>query len=204
MRFVYIFCLLFCMAACISSSGNREPASIDRVNCANRWVFCADEFEVLARESASIAELIHALPGFIKRNLTFKRGNNIEKRTVGYLGPHGHKVSPRKSSSASPEEPRAFVWDETSGFTLSWNSGNPNHSAHDRLDIYDFDFVNKKHILKAWFPSQKDKIFGADFKPEGGQACTSCHGKVQRPIFPMYPDWPQFYGEFNDEMSSYP
>ena len=173
--------------------------------CSDATVFCPNELHSLLEQGHSIESLVPALPWHLKRNVTFKRGNNMEKRLVGILGPHGHKVSPFDSGSASPEQPRAFVWDETTGVTLSWNSGNPAHRAHNRIDIYDFDFVNNKHRLYAWFPKGEHdpQIVGADFTDVSGRSCIKCHGAVQRPIFPMYPDWPRFYGEFNDEMTGY-
>lgn len=175
------------------------------INCGAPDVFCTEEFMDMTRQATSIESVVDRLPQHLKRNVTFKRGNNIEKRLVGKLGPHGHKVSSASSESASPSQPRAFVWDELTGFTASWNSGNPLHTAHERVDLYDFDFKTNQHRLFAWNPSEGGKIQGPEFVDKiGGQSCIQCHGQVQRPIFPMYPDWPQFYGEFNDEMSGYP
>lgn len=175
-----------------------------RIDCADASTFCMSEFQELGGKSASIEQIVEGLPLHVKRNVTFKRGANIDKPTVGYLGPHGHKVSKDASESASPAKPRAFVWDELTGFTASWNSGAAEHTANDRVDLYDFDYTTSKHRLAAWFPANGNTLTGPDFKDAKGNACTKCHGASQRPIFPMYPDWPQFYGEFNDEMSSYP
>jgi hypothetical protein len=179
-----------------------KPAA--QVNCAVPGVFCMDEFLALTQQNPAMERTIGSLPAHLRQNLTFKRGNNMTKILVGGLGPHGHKVSSSASGSASPEQPRAFVWDEMSGFTASWNSGNSAHTANDRVDLYDFDFQTNQHRLMVWVPQQGAKLLGADFADSSGQRCTTCHGQVQRPIFPMYPDWPQFYGEFNDEMTSYP
>ncbi|MCJ8275256.1 MAG: hypothetical protein HRT44_00700, partial [Bdellovibrionales bacterium] len=170
------------------------------VNCESPWVYCLEEFEALADQSDSIEALVPALPSHVKRNVTFKRGNNISKITVGELGPHGHLTPTRNSGSATPEQPRVIVWDQLSGFTASWNSGNTNHSAHNRVDIYDFDFDNNEHRLVGW---SAERGWIAPHEVDGGRTCVQCHGESQRPIFPMYPDWPQFYGEFNDEMNGY-
>lgn len=172
-------------------------------DCARENVVCWEEFATKLSWLQSIEGWVQHSPSHMLQNVTFKRGNNIEKRVVGHLGPHGHLVSPNDSQSATPEQPRVIVWDEASGLSFSWNSGNLDHSAHGRVDIYDFDFDTSEHRLFAWL--EKDGLVGADFRPsQGASSCTDCHGEVQRPIFPMYPDWPQFYGEFNDEMSGYP
>lgn len=174
------------------------------IPCEVGYVFCLEEINTLANTSNSMEALIEKLPTHVKQNLTFKRGNNIEKTINGkkeILGPHGHIAPTSESQSATPEQPRVMVWDEKSGFTASWNSGNPAHTASDRMDLYGFDFDRKEHRLSSWtaqagFADQ----FHAD---QNGRQCVTCHGESQRPIFPMYPDWPQFYGEFNDEMNGY-
>ena len=244
----------------------------NQIDCSKDDVYCTSEFKSTVGGNDTIASAIAKLPSHVKRNLTFKRGNNLlfhikfyrddnasefarnlplhiaEKvrfeivnentiwvvfldesikddfiaalpdktsrrlrarlgRGMGYVGPHGHKVSQRKSGSSSPTHPRAFVWDETTGFSATWNSGEvPEHRASSRIDLYDFDFENKKHRLFAWFPKghPNSGYVGADFLDRSGNTCMTCHGEAQRPIFPMYPDWPQFYGAFNDELSGYP
>lgn len=178
-------------------------SAVESIDCASPQIFCTTEYSNVLKNTNTLEEAVDKLPQHVKRNLTFKRGTNITKSLVGYLGPHGHRVSKSNSGSASPTQPRVIVWDEMSGFTASWNSGNPNHRAHDRIDLYDFDFKKKEHRLMAWFPSDKKKIYDASFVDSSGSSCIGCHGDVQRPIFPMYPDWPQFYGEFNDEMDGY-
>lgn len=185
------------LAVIMSGSGVSAQSLV--LDCDRADVLCTDEFLSTVNQATSLEGAVERLPLHVKRNLTFKRGNNIEKseNSLGVLGPHGHKV-PEASESATPAQPRLFVWDETSGFTASWNSGNPEHRAFDRIDLYDFDFATNTHRLMPWHPSGLDKI------DERGMNCVQCHGEVQRPIFPMYPDWPQFYGEFNDEMAGYP
>lgn len=174
------------------------------IPCEVGYVFCMDELTSIAANSKNIESLIEQLPVHVKQNLTLKRGNNIEKTINGkkeILGPHGHLAPAGESQSATPEQPRAFVWDEKSGFTASWNSGNPAHTAFDRIDLYDFDFSKNEHRLMSW--TSKDGFADKNLKDQNGRSCVQCHGEAQRPIFPMYPDWPQFYGEFNDEFAGY-
>ncbi len=181
--------------------------------CSSSIEFCRSEFVSLISSKDQMSDMISSLPQHIRHNLSFKRGNNMNKYEnstdphntgLGFLGPHGHKVSPRNSSSATPDQPRVFVWDEKTGFTATWNSGNPNHGGHDRVDIYSFDFSTNQHELAAWQPklNQSSPLI-ENFADSKGTRCTSCHGAVKRPIWPMYPDWPQIYGEFNDEMDGY-
>lgn len=191
-----------------STSINASAQSQNDVKCGQQDVFCMDELVHIADSSKSLEEVVENLPTHVKQNLTFKRGNNItktiNKMTGLIVGPHGHLAPNSDSQSASPTQPRAFVWDEKSGFTASWNSGNKAHKAHDRLDLYDFDFDTNEHRLLSW--TAKDGFADHNFvDPTDTQkrSCVTCHGETQRPIFPMYPDWPQFYGEFNDEMAGY-
>lgn len=176
-----------------------------QVPCQESYVFCLDEFIDLSKNHGqSMESMILQLPTHVKRNLTFKRGNNIEKTINGkkeILGPHGHIAPSSESQSAAPDRPRVFVWDEKSGFSASWNSGDPQQTAADRVDLYDFDFSQMQHRLMSW--TAKDGFADQYHKDQNGRMCVTCHGEVQRPIFPMYPDWPQFYGEFNDEMAGY-
>lgn len=174
------------------------------VPCEAGYVFCLDELPAIAVSSATMESLIEKLPVHVKKNLTLKRGNNIEKSISGkkeILGPHGHLAPAGESQSATPDQPRVFVWDEKSGFTASWNSGNPAHTASDRIDLYDFDFTTNEHRLMSW--TAKEGFADKNIMDSNGRSCVTCHGESQRPIFPMYPDWPQFYGEFNDEMAGY-
>jgi len=176
-------------------------ANLPAIDCSRQDTFCTDEFVQLTQNTNSMDTVLNGLPAHLLRNFTLKRGNNIEKSLVGILGPHGHRTSPVPSNSASPEQPRIIAWDELTGFTASWNSGNTAHSANDRIDLYDFDFSKKQHHIMPWIPGKG--VLTGDYIDNRGVSCKQCHGEVQRPIFPMYPDWPQFYGEFNDEMAGY-
>ncbi len=197
LKIVYFFGFIFLIL-----ETNLVLANVPSPDCSRSNVYCLEEFLKDIESTRSMEESIDKIPTYIKRNITFKRGNNLTKRTVGILGPHGHKVSDNNSQSATPSQPRVLTWDESSGLVVSWNSGNPKHAAGDRLDIYDFDFASKTHRLKAYFP-KTGQIVDEHFKDQNGSTCLTCHGPSSRPIFPMYPDWPQFYGEFNDELSGY-
>ncbi|MDA9189568.1 hypothetical protein N9O57_01160 [bacterium] len=142
-------------------------------------------------EDPSIDNLIHYLPSHFKRNFALKHGKKS-------LGANGHYAGKADSQSARKTHPRAILWDEKTGLTLTYNA-HPEDRFNHRLDIYYFDFKTKAHHLTAWYQDQ-----GETFRVEEGESCMGCHGPSGRPIWPMYPDWPQFYGSFNDELAAYP
>jgi hypothetical protein len=120
-------------------------------------------------------------------------------------GERGHLIEEKVSQSADPHLPRAIVWDELTGFSLSYNGGGPKQTAKDRLDILSFDSSTKKFQLSAVdFVHTEETIknnidLGKVYK---SKTCFECHGPDERPIFSMYPDWPSFYGSDNDELNN--
>lgn len=122
--------------------------------------------------------------------------NFVLKHGVKRKGERGHLVETVVSQSSSPQAPRAIVYDERSGFTVSYNGGAAGQTAPHRLDVMSFDATRKTFSLEQIdFPIQagQPKLTTSD--------CKSCHGPNERPIFAMYPDWPAFYGSDNDELT---
>jgi hypothetical protein len=123
--------------------------------------------------------------------------NFVLKHGVQRKGANGHLVETKVSQSADPLAPRAIIFDERTGFTVSYNGGLPEQTANQRLDIMSFDHGTKKFDLQQ-----------IDFPIQGGHPnpstsdCVKCHGPNMRPIFAMYPDWPAFYGSENDELTN--
>lgn len=133
--------------------------------------------------------LIPKLPGTFRLNFTLKHGF---KRN----GERGHLIEDKVSQSADPMAPRAILWDERTGFSVSYNGGLSTQTAPHRLDILSFDKKTKTFLLEQIdFPiqSKSPHLTTSD--------CASCHGPNHRPIFSMYPDWPSFYGSDNDELT---
>ena len=200
--------------------------------------YCMKDFEKEVRaqgvsQSNQMHKVLIKLPPHVIGNLAFKRGNNLSSKKYSYWhdgktrhkstphkkGPFGHPAL-KRSKSATPWEPRVFVWDEQTGFTASWNGGNPTATtigdhgtdevisvgAHDRVDLYEFDYVNNVHKMWYWQPKtgKATDLKLASRVHEDQQSsidtCFTCHGTNLRPIWPMYPDWPQFYGVYNDEI----
>ncbi|MBY0451634.1 MAG: hypothetical protein K2P92_01280, partial [Bdellovibrionaceae bacterium] len=136
-------------------------------------------------------QLVPLLPGPFRLNFTLKHG-------VKRIGQNGHLTEDlaNKSLSADPLAPRAILWDERSGFMISYNGGLETQKFPNRLDLLSFDKTTKTFSLEEInFPIQPGQpgLTTSD--------CKSCHGTNSRPIFAMYPDWPSFYGSINDELT---
>lgn len=139
----------------------------------------------------SLNQLPSVLPEDFRMNFVLKHG-------IKRVGPRGHLVETIVSQSADPLLPRVIMWDERSGYTISYNGGGPDQTAGERLDVLSFDQARKTFKLeKIDFPlDEASKLHITDKNTD----CLTCHGPNGRPIFSMYPDWPSFYGSDNDEM----
>ncbi|MES3039465.1 MAG: hypothetical protein V4736_16270 [Bdellovibrionota bacterium] len=136
----------------------------------------------------TLDEVPRILPADFKINFVLKHG-------IKRVGERGHLNETKVSQSADPLLPRAIIWDERSGFSISYNGGGEGQLAPHRLDLFSFNPVAKTfHLEQIDFPIQgKVQVTTTD--------CASCHGPRHRPIFGMYPDWPAFYGSDNDELT---
>jgi hypothetical protein len=144
----------------------------------------------------NLDQLPAALPKEFLINLTLKHGRQFE-------GEHGHLVEHVVSQSSSPSAPRAILWDERSGLSVSYNGGAPGQTEPNRLDVLEFDDAKKDfHLTGLEFNGTTTPVFKTDAEiPEAARKCARCHGEGSRPIFSMYPDWPSFYGSDNDELT---
>ena len=166
------------------------------------------EFLCLARARAgegdgTLGRVLAATPTSFRKNFTAKHG-------LPYPGARGHAYETLtdflpeaivdNGQSATPLSPRTIVWDETTGFTVSFNGNAPGQTGGTRLDLLAFDprtnaFELWALALPATVPLQPEQPHTAT------DDCTLCHGPHARPIWPMYPDWPGFYGSDNDSLS---
>lgn len=143
---------------------------------------------------------LDALPAKLPKpfliNFTLKHGRLFE-------GEHGHLTETVVSQSSSPNAPRAILWDERSGFSVSWNGGKPGQTEGNRLDVFEWDEAKKEfHLVGLEFNGSGPPVYKTDAEiAEPNRKCARCHGESQRPIFSMYPDWPSFYGSDNDELT---
>lgn len=186
-----------CYADARCSEVDREDASIDLT-----------EFLCLAREASSadgsLAAIMRRTPIAFRKNFTAKHG-------VARVGERGHAYEELRDflsaeivdngQSASPLSPRTLVWDEATGFSISYNGDAPNQTGGGRLDLMRFDAERERFELWAL-----DLPARAPIRPEQPKTptddCDHCHGPHGRPIWPMYPDWPGFFGSDNDELTS--
>lgn len=144
--------------------------------------------------SVTLAETIHLLPALLRKNVTFKHGTLVE-------GARGHEIERKNSQTADRFYPRAILWDEETGFSLSFNGGLRGQTGNNRIDLLWFDQKTFEYHLGALlYPVPDPNQIRLIRKDEKGVTCTSCHGPRNRPVWAMYPDWPAFYGSDNDEI----
>jgi hypothetical protein len=184
--------------ACNSSAEDDDPGS-DEGQLINRNGPAMNKARldsVIAQGSIkSLDKVPAALPKEFLINVTLKHGRLFE-------GERGHLVERVVSQSSDPKAPRAILWDERSGFSVSYNGGAPGQTAGNRLDVLDFDDAKKEfHLAGLEFSGNAPPVYKTDADLADGQKCSHCHGANHRPIFSMYPDWPSFYGSDNDELT---
>ena len=145
------------------------------------------------------ATALDAVPALLPRDF---RINTVLKHVVVRTGQNGHLTETDVSQSADPAAPRAIVWDERSGFVVSWNGGTPGQTEAQRLDVLEFDDTAKEFRLEGLVLDGSAPHYESDANiTDSTRKCTRCHGSPLRPIFAMYPDWPSFYGSVNDELT---
>ncbi len=150
---------------------------------------------VASRNLRTLDALPAALPKDFRINFTLKHGKLRD-------GERGHLVERDVSQSSDPLAPRVVMWDERSGFTVSYNGGTPGQTEGQRLDVFEYDDANKAfHLSGLEFDGTGAPVYKTDAQLAEGKKCARCHGPAMRPIFSMYPDWPSFYGSDNDELT---
>lgn len=166
------------------------------------------EFLCLARDAladgGSLAAILSRTPISFRKNFTAKHG-------VARVGERGHAYEELRDflpseivdsgQTASPLSPRTLIWDESTGFSLSYNGDAPEQTGGGRLDLMQFDAELGEFELWALdLPARPPMRPVQPATPTDD--CAHCHGPHGRPIWPMYPDWPGFYGSDNDELTS--
>lgn len=183
-----------------------DPCAQPRPSTDLQAFLCAARAAPLDRDVLRISDVIARLPGRFRRSFTLKHG-------VAQSKLRGHPPASRRlSTSADLDFPRVLMWDEVSGFSISFNGGlvasdgtGREQSAANRLGILTYD--DKTHAFELWaldIPlEKKDGAWRAEpYRiTEGKDRCKRCHGPRSRPIWPMYPDWLGFYGSDNDELT---
>jgi hypothetical protein len=189
--------LLPALGACAVETD--EETSDDDLIALNQPVMSKARLDAIVRRDniRSLDRLPASLPKDYLINFTLKHG---KLRT----GERGHLVERDVSQSSDPLAPRTILWDERSGFTLSYNGGVPGQTEGQRLDVHEFDEATKTFRLSGLeFNGTAPPVYKTDAQiAEPSRKCARCHGPGARPIFSMYPDWPSFYGSDNDELTN--
>ncbi|MEM6991222.1 MAG: hypothetical protein AAF721_12010 [Myxococcota bacterium] len=162
-------------------------------------------------------DILSRLPPQFLHNFTLKHGTK-EKGLRGHpqeiMADIVHQKLAKRSQSADLDFPRLMMWDESTGFTISYNGGlagdgqgGRSQTGFDRLDLMRWDETAQTFELWALdLPIQPDEAQGWRIEPyrpdDADDNCTDCHGPDSRPVWPMYPDWPGFYGSDNDELTA--
>lgn len=157
-----------------------------------------------AQEAQTMSDVIARLPFRFRKNLTFKHGVKH-----GLL--RGHAMETKDlTTTATLERPRAVMWDEDTGFTISFNGGPVEHSDEDQRserELHMMAFGKESESFSFWSVDlpirSKNGVWQLHpTQPEDAKAnCRRCHGEESRPIWAMYPDWPGVFGSDTDELS---
>tara|TARA_R110002096_G_scaffold436061_1_gene666641 strand:+ start:27322 stop:29325 length:2004 start_codon:yes stop_codon:yes gene_type:complete len=155
-------------------------------------------------KAQTMSELIARLPYRFRRNLTFKHG-----RQQSMLRGHALEESDL-TTTATLEEPRVLMWDEDTGFTISFNGGPIEGSSEDQRserELHMMAFDDAKAEFSFWsvdlpIVAKNDEWQLHPSQPTDRKVdCRRCHGAVSRPIWAMYPDWPGVFGSDTDELT---
>lgn len=197
--------------ACASQVLCTSPNADDELTL-NEFLCAANlaERSTAEGESVALSDVLAALPIRFRKNFTLKHGT----REAGLRG-HPQELMAdvvgdamaQNSQSADLDFPRAIFWDEVTGFSISYNGGlstaggnTRTQTSADRLDMLSYDPETTEFELWALPLPVQGELH--PFQPnETDDNCLRCHGPRSRPIWPMYPDWPGFYGSDNDELT---
>jgi len=183
------------------------------------------EFLCVARSARApqgplrIGDVLRDLPAALRKNFTLKHGTKqrgLRGHPQELMADVVSDALAKRSQSADLDFPRVILWDDATGFTLSYNGGltagdgaTRSQTGADRLDLMGWDPEQSRFELWALDlpvtehdPDAPEQWAIAPFQPDHeDDNCTHCHGPRSRPIWPMYPDWPGFYGSDNDELA---
>jgi len=128
-----------------------------------------------------LGAILARLPARFATNVTLKHG----ARRAGERGHIQDELA--DSPTASTAAPRIVMWDQTTGFSITYDG-----VASHRLGMLSVDPTTNAFSLSS---------LGPQLPTERADDCRDCHGPDSRPIWPMYPDWPGFVGSDNDEVT---
>ncbi|MCH9681022.1 MAG: hypothetical protein K0V04_06290, partial [Deltaproteobacteria bacterium] len=168
-------------------------------------------------DTLRIGDILRDLPARFRLNFTLKhgtKGSGLRGHPQELMADVVGDALAKRSQSADLDFPRVIMWDQATGTTISFNGGltasgadTRTQTGADRLDLMGWD--SKAHRFELWGLDIPVGHEGGDsawavapYQPhEPDDDCLRCHGPRSRPIWPMYPDWPGFYGSDNDELT---
>ena len=100
---------------------------------------------------------------------------------------------------ASPANPRAILFGDTSQTVLSFN-GSPEQDGFNELELEEFDISQSRFVYHAIRFDETGREPPA-FSGANPTRCLGCHGQNPKPIFPEYPNWTGFYGSAHDALT---
>lgn len=155
-------------------------------------------------KSQTMASIVDRLPYRFARNLSFKHG-------VEQIGERGHSMEVKDlTTTAHVEHPRVLMWDEDTGFTISFSGGPSKGVKEDNRSDGELHMMAYDSVTASFeFWSLDLPITKGDtqwnvrpYQPtEQSADCKRCHGEGKRPVWAMYPDWPGVFGSDTDELS---
>jgi len=171
-----------------------EPCPATQATTVDLAAFRCAAIAVTASSGFDFSGLIARLPPRFRKNVTLKHGARRP-------GERGHvQEAVEHSPSASPHALRVVMWDETTGFSITYDGTPPTADAPPRVKrgAQRLGMLSVDPTTAAFSLS----VLGSNQPTVPEDECRTCHGPDSRPIWPMYPDWPGFIGSDNDEVTA--
>jgi len=203
-----------CVHRALCSEVNRRDDAVNLVE----FLCVVRELQPSGEEGVLVSDMLRQLPTRFRRNFTLRHGTErpgLRGEIHQIMAEVVTQRVARNSQVADLDFPRVMMWDEMTGLTIGFGGGlsaargnSRDHMGADRLELHGFDRqTNRFELWAIDVPvSERDANGKWRLRPHRPEAhaCARCHGPRSRPIWPMYPRWPGFYGDDNDELTGTP
>lgn len=95
---------------------------------------------------------------------------------------------------ASTENPRAIIGSPDGGFFLAFNG----HKSQKGFNEVEFLALDKNSGPQKWVAGVIENVGGHLKMNTDIKKCSLCHGDPVRPIWGIYPEWPNLFGSVDD------